>query len=297
MSERLSRGGQVPPASKVDRLRDLLAGPSPVRAVGAHDGLTAKLVEQAGFDAVWASSFEISASHGLPDASLVTMTQYLDAATAMDEVTDIPVIADCDTGFGGPMNVAYAVQRYARIGIAAMCIEDKLFPKINSFADIAQDLLPAEDFALKIKAAREALGDEDMVLIARTESLIAGHGLEEALGRGRLYASAGADAVLVHSKSRRPDEVLEFASKWDVDVPLVAVPTTYGTVSEQELHESGFRLVIYANQGLRAAVRGVQEVLRELNAAGTARSVDERIASMSEVFALQGMPSGYRTTP
>lgn len=297
MSERRSGGAHALPTSKTDRLRDLLAGSSPARAVGAHDGLTAKLVQQAGFDAVWASSFEISASHGLPDASLVTMTQYLDAATAMDAVTDIPVIADCDTGFGGPLNVAYAVQRYARIGIAAMCIEDKLFPKINSFADAAQDLVPAEEFALKIKAAREALGGDDMVLIARTESLIAGLDVEEALDRGRLYASAGADAVLVHSKSRRPDEVLEFASQWDVDVPLVAVPTTYGTVSEQELYDAGFRLVIYANQGLRAAVRGVQEVLRELNAAGTARSVDERIAPMSEVFALQGMPAGYRTQP
>ncbi|MFJ5631827.1 isocitrate lyase/phosphoenolpyruvate mutase family protein [Streptomyces goshikiensis] len=297
MSERVPRGAQAPRKSKVARLRELLAGPSPVRAVGAHDGLTAKLVEQAGFDAVWASSFEISASHGLPDASLVTMTQYLEAATAMDAVTEFPVIADCDTGFGGPMNVAYAVQRYVRTGIAAMCIEDKLFPKINSFADAPQDLLPAEEFALKIKTAREALGDADMALIARTESLIAGHDLEEALYRGRLYAAAGADAVLVHSKSRRPDEVLEFASKWDLDVPLVAVPTTYGTVSEQELYEAGFRLVIYANQGLRAAVRGVQEALRELSAARTAASVDGRIASMSEVFALQGMPSGYRTAP
>ncbi|MEV6328819.1 isocitrate lyase/phosphoenolpyruvate mutase family protein [Streptomyces sp. NPDC051909] len=294
MSERAKTGL---PTTKAGRLRQLLAGPSPVRAVGSHDGLTAKLVQQAGFDAVWASSFEISASHGLPDASLVTMTQYLDAAAAMDAVTDIPVIADCDTGFGGPMNMAYAVQRYARIGIAAMCVEDKLFPKINSFADTDQDLLPAEEFALKIKAGREALAGGDMVLVARTEALIAGRDMEEALDRGRTYAAAGADAVLVHSKSRRPDEVLEFAARWDLDVPLVAVPTTYGTVSEQELYQAGFRLVIYANQGLRAAVRAVGETLRELNAAGTAHSVDGRIAPMSEVFALQGMPSSYHTKP
>ncbi|MFI6444115.1 isocitrate lyase/phosphoenolpyruvate mutase family protein [Kitasatospora sp. NPDC050543] len=285
------------PANKAQALRALLRGPSPVRAVGAHDGLSAKLVQQAGFEAVWASSFEISASHGLPDASLVTMTQYLDAATAMDAVTDVPVIADCDTGFGGPMNVAYAVKRYARIGIAAMCIEDKLFPKINSFAADGQDLLPAEDFALKIKTGKEAQPDPDMLLIARTEALIAGAGMEEALDRGRLYAAAGADAVLVHSKSRRPDEVLEFASRWDVDVPLVAVPTTYDSVTEDELYQAGYRVVIYANQGLRAAVRGAQEVLRELNTAGNARAVGERIAPMSEVFALQGMPSDYRTKP
>ena len=124
-------------ASKAAHLRALLAGTSVVRAVGAHNGLTAKLVERAGFEAVWASSFEISASHGLPDASLVTMTQHLDATTAMDAVTDIPVIADCDTGFGGPLNVAYAMRCYERVGIAALCIEDKLFPKMNSFAELS----------------------------------------------------------------------------------------------------------------------------------------------------------------
>ncbi|MFG2526532.1 isocitrate lyase/phosphoenolpyruvate mutase family protein [Streptomyces sp. NPDC048516] len=285
------------PGSKAARLRAQLNGSSVVRAVGAHDGLTAKLVQRAGFEAVWASSFEISASHGLPDASLVTMTQYLDAAIAMDAVTDIPVIADCDTGFGGPMNAAYAMQRYERAGIAALCIEDKLFPKINSFADAAQDLLPTEDFALKIKNAAEVRTDPDTVLIARTEALIAGLEVPEALERAHAYVAAGADAVLVHSKSRRPEEVLEFADGWQSDVPLVAVPTTYHTVTESELYGAGFRLVIYANQGLRAAVKGVQEVLHELDLATGAAAVEERIAPMAEVFALQGMPSSFGTKP
>ncbi|MBP2054497.1 phosphoenolpyruvate phosphomutase [Streptomyces griseochromogenes] len=283
--------------SKAARLRALLEGTSVVRAVGAHDGLSAKLVQRAGFEAVWASSFEISASHGLPDASLVTMTQYLDAAIAMDAVTDIPVIADCDTGFGGPMNAAYAMQRYERAGISALCIEDKLFPKINSFADAAQDLLPAEDFALKIKNAKEMQSDPDTVLIARTEALIAGRPVAEALERAHVYVAAGADAVLVHSKSRRPEEVLEFASRWESPVPLVAVPTTYNTVTEGELYDAGYRLVIYANQGLRAAVKGMQEVLQDLGGADRAAEIEERIAPMAEVFALQGMPSTFRTKP
>jgi phosphoenolpyruvate phosphomutase len=287
----------VPTEAKTERFRHLLAGPRAVRAVGVHNGLTAKLVQQAGFEAVWASSFEISASHGLPDASLVTMTQYLDVAVSMDAVIDIPVIADCDTGFGGPMNVAYAVQRYAKAGIAAMCIEDKLFPKINSFAEVAQDLLDPREFALKIAAGKEALTSGDMVLIARTEALIAGRDVAEALDRCRVYVDAGADAVLVHSKSRKPDEVLAFASQWDLDVPLVAVPTTYHGVTEQELYSAGFRLVIYANQGLRAAVQGMRDVLKQLSDAGSAQVVDDRIASMQEVFALQGMPSRYGTTP
>jgi phosphoenolpyruvate phosphomutase len=298
MYVRLSGGDQPEQAGgKAARLRALLAGPVPVRAVGAHDGLGAKLIEQAGFDAVWASSFEISASHGLPDASLVTMTQYLEAATAMDTVVNLPVIADCDTGFGGPMNVAYAVHRYERAGIAAICIEDKLFPKINSFADAPHDLLPAEDFAAKIKAAKEAQSGPSMVLIARTEALIAGLDVTEALDRAALYAAAGADAILVHSKSRRPDEVLEFAARWDLAVPLVAVPTTYHQISADELYEAGFQLVIYANQGLRAAVRGMQETLRRLSVDRSASAVEGQIAQMSEVFALQGMPSTFHTAP
>ncbi len=283
--------------SKAAALRALLSADHPVRAVGAHDALTAKLVEQAGFDAVWSSSFEISASHGLPDASIVTMSQYLASSEAMDLGVTIPVIADCDSGYGGPLHTAYAVQRFERAGIAAVCIEDKLFPKMNSFADVTQELVTAEEFAMKIKAAKEVQNDPDFMVIARTEALIAGLSITEALDRGHAYVEAGADAVLVHSKSKRPDEVLEFASRWDSDVPLVAVPTTYSSISEAALGAAGFRIVIYANQGLRAAVRGVQETLQELSRAGCAQAVSERIAPMHEVFALQGMRAGFRDKP
>jgi phosphoenolpyruvate phosphomutase len=287
----LLTAGRRPETSKAARLRELLQTRRPIRAVGAHDGLTAKLVEQAGFEAVWASSFELSASYGLPDASLVTMTQYLDAAETMDAVVRIPVIADCDTGFGGPRNVAHTVQRYERRGIAAICIEDKLFPKMNSFADAAHDLVPTEDFALKIKTGKEAQEGDDFVVIARSEAFIAGLGVEEALERAHAYSEAGADAVLVHSKSRQPDQVLDFASRWDVDVPLVAVPTMYGAVDEETLYKAGFRIVIYANQGLRAAIRGVQDALSELRRGQRAQVVEDRITSMGEVFSLLGMPA------
>ena len=280
--------------SKAAELRAKLRGDRIVRAVGARDGLSAKLVEEAGFDAVWASSFETSASHGLPDASLVTMTQFLDVAEAMDLVVDLPVVADCDTGFGGPLNVAYAVQRYERRNIAAMSIEDKLFPKINSFADAPQDLLPTEEFALKIKAAKQAQENDDLIIIARTEALIARQGLDEALRRAHAYADARADAVLVHSKSRTPDEVLAFGEKWDRDVPLVAVPTTYPTVTESQLFDVGYRLVIYANQGMRAAIKGMRDTLADLHRSDSASGLEGALASMSDVFALQNMPAAYR---
>ncbi|WP_031513265.1 isocitrate lyase/phosphoenolpyruvate mutase family protein [Streptomyces sp. NRRL F-5123] len=285
------------PWTKAARLRAMLRGAGVVRAVGAHDGLTAKLVEQASFEAIWASSFEISAAYGLPDASLVSMTQYLAAAVAMDAVTQIPVIADCDTGFGGPLNVAHAVRTYERAGIAAVCIEDKLFPKMNSFADTSQDLVPTEEFALKVKSGKEAQATADFMLIARTEAFIAGMDTEQALDRAHAYEAAGADAILVHSKSRRPDQVLDFAARWDGHVPLVAVPTTYDSVGEDALHEAGFQLVIYANHGLRAAVRGVREALRDLRTAGRADAISDRIAPMADIFALQDMPSPFRANP
>ncbi len=282
--------------TKSAQLRAVLADGHLVRAVGAHDGLGAKLVDRAGFEAVWASGFELSASHGLPDASLLSMTQHLDAAEVMDAVVRIPVIADCDTGFGGPLNVAHLMRSYERRGIAAICIEDKVFPKVNSFAATEHQLISTDDFASKIRSAKRVQQDPDTVLIARTEALIAGQGVNQALARARDYAAAGADAILVHSKSRTATQVLEFGARWDLDVPLVAVPTTYGDVHESDLLDAGFRIVIYANQGLRAAISNMITTLGELAKTGRGRAVEDRIASMSEVFDLQDMHLPFSET-
>ncbi len=287
--------GSSATTAKAIRLRRLLDGPELVRAVGAHNGLTALLAARAGFEAIWASGFEISASHALPDASLLSMTQLLDAAEAMDMACPVPVIADCDTGFGGPRNVEHTVLSYERRGIAGICIEDKMFPKLNSFAAVAHDLVPVPDFVAKVKAGKAAQKSEDFILIARTEALVAGLDLEEAVNRARAYAEAGADAVLVHSKSREPLQILEFGEKWDLDTPLVAVPTTYDGVYEHELKAAGFRLVIYANHAIRAAIRGINSALAVLSHAGRSREVAEQIVPMSEVFGLQGMTAAFET--
>jgi phosphoenolpyruvate phosphomutase len=282
---------------KAQRLRDLLAGPSIARAVGAHNGLTARLAEHSGFESIWASGFEISASYAVPDASLLSMTQLLDAAEAMDAAADLPVIADCDTGFGGPLNVAHTVRCYERRGIAAICVEDKVFPKLNSFAATTHELVPAAEFAGKIRAGKAAQTGDAFLLIARTEALVAGLSVSEALRRAHAYCAAGADAILVHSKSRDAGQVLEFAACWDEGVPLIAVPTTYGGVQEKELQEAGFSMVIYANQGIRAAIRSVSAVLAVLADAGRAHAVEDQVASMSEVFALQGMTIPFESGP
>jgi phosphoenolpyruvate phosphomutase len=264
-----------------------MRGTRPAVLAGAHDGLTARLVEEAGFDAVWASGFEISASHGVPDASILTMTDLLAAARQMRQATTLPIVADCDGGFGNAINVIHMVRVYEQAGVTALCIEDRPFPKRCSFYDqTGAALTPVDEQALKIRAACEARADRDTVIIARTEALVLGAGVDEALARAHAYADAGADALLIHSNRPTAEEVLAFARAWTRPLPLVAVPTTYADADLDTLWAGGFRMVIFANHGLRAAIRSVRETLCELRASGRARSVEDRIATLGDVFKL-----------
>jgi phosphoenolpyruvate phosphomutase len=267
-------------------LRRLLAQGRQVIACGAHDALSARLAEEAGFDAVWASSFGLSTVRGVPDASLLTMSEMLEAARAMADATRIPVIADCDTGFGNAINVIRAVGEFEASGIAAICIEDNVFPKRCSFyPGVKRELASVEEHAGKVAAAKSAQRDPEFFVIARTEALIAGWGSDEALARARAYADAGADAILIHSKHPDLSELRAVASRWDRAAPLVAVPTTYPDTSLAELAASGFRIVIYANQSLRASVTAMREALARLRA-GETRAVESRIASLEEIYEL-----------
>ena len=182
--------------------RLLLRGPGVVLAAGAHDALSAKLAEQAGFDAIWAGGFGISAVQAVPDANILTLTETLEAVRRIVDTVGIPVVADCDNGYGNAINVMRTAAEFERAGAAGICIEDNEFPKRCSFyAGVRRDLVPAEEHARKIEAATAARRDAGFLVIARTEALIAGLGQEEALRRARAYADAGADAVLVHSKA------------------------------------------------------------------------------------------------
>jgi len=271
------------------KLRELMEGNKLIRLVGAHNGLTAKLVENHGFEGVWASGFEISASHASPDANILTMSDSLAAAQDMVDSVSIPVVADCDTGFGNSNNVIQMVKKYEAAGIAAVCIEDKLFPKVNSYIPGRQELAPIPEFVGKIMAGKSAQKTKDFMIFARVEALIAGWGIEEALKRARAYADAGADTILIHSKQKTPDEIIQFVKAWGNYKPVIVVPTSYPSLTEEEMRSSGIKMVIYANQGLRAAIRGVNEVLSEINQKGITE-IDEKVATMNEVFELQGMP-------
>src|SRR5438874_11810222 len=206
--------------------RLLLRGPGIVLAAGAHDALSAKLAEQAGFDAIWAGGFGISAVQAVPDANILTLTETLEAVRRIVDTVGIPVVADCDNGYGNAINVMRTAAEFERAGAAGICIEDNEFPKRCSFyAGVRRDLVPAGEHARKIEAATTARRAASFLVIARTEALIVGLGLDEALRRATAYARAGADAVLVHSKASDFRELSEFSSRWDGPVPLVAVPT------------------------------------------------------------------------
>lgn len=268
-------------------LRAKLDVTRPAVAMAAHNPLAAKIAAEAGFDAIWGSGFELSASYAVPDASILPMGTHLEMMRAIGEVQDAPVIADIDTGFGNAVNVAYSVPKYAAAGVAAVVIEDKTFPKDSSLRPGGrQELVPVGEFQGKVEAAK-AVGD--MLVIARTEALIAGLGQEEALRRGTAYAEAGADAVLIHSKQKTPDEILAFCRAWPGQVPLVLVPTSYPQLSFADVGKLGkVGLIICGNHAIRAAVRAMQETFRRILAEGGIAGVEGSIASVSDVFALQG---------
>ena len=271
----------------VARLRARLDTERPAIAMAAHNPLAAKLAAEAGFDAIWGSGFELSAAYAVPDANILSVDTHLELMRAIGEVQDAPVIADIDTGYGNAVNIAYLVPRYAAAGVAAVVIEDKTFPKDSSLRPGGrQVLVPIEEFQGKIEAARRPGGP---LVVARTEALIAGLGQNEALRRGSAYAAAGADAVLIHSKEKTPGEILEFCNAWPGPVPLVLVPTAYPQLSFAQiaaLRKVG--LIICANHAIRAAVAAIRATFARILAEGGIAGVESSIASVADIFALQG---------
>src|SRR5215468_12656973 len=272
-------------------LRQILATNGLVEAMAAHSPLSAMLAAEAGFDAIWASGFELSAMYGLPDVSVVSMTQHLDMTRAMAERSGLPVVADIDTGFGNAINVLYAVAQYEAAGAAAVVIEDKSFPKVTSLiADGRQEMVRIEEFQGKIEAARAARRDPDFMIVARTEALIAGLGQDEALKRARAYETAGADMILVHSRQKTPDEIEAFVGAWNGKAPIALVPTAYPQMTVARVRElKKVGLLIWGNHAIRASVRAMRETFAQIRREGGIHGVESRIATVEEVFDLQGM--------
>jgi len=276
---------------KARLLRDKMANSGLVHVMAAHSPLSARLAEEAGFDGVWASGFELSALYGLADVSLISMTQHLDMMRAMAERMELPIVADIDTGFGNAINVIHAVQQDERAGASAVVIEDKSFPKVTSLvADGRQDLLRIEEFQGKIEAACRTRKDPSFLVIARDEALIAGLGQHEALKRASAYEEAGADMVLIHSKQKTPDEVESFVRAWKGKTPIVIVPTAYPEMTADRIRALGkIKMVIYGNHAIRAAVTAMKDVFAAILKDGGIQNINKNIVSVEEIFRLQGM--------
>jgi phosphoenolpyruvate phosphomutase len=272
---------------RTEVLRALLDPANPAIAMASHNALSAKLVEEAGFQAVWVSGFEISASHAVPDASILPMNVNLEITRSMSAATSLPLIVDIDTGFGNAVNVAYVVPQFAAAGAAAVVLEDKIFPKDSSLRSNGRHrLVSVSEFQGKIAAAKAS---SHLLVIARTEALIAGLGEEEALRRASAYVGAGADAILVHSKQKTTDEIVEFCKAWQGAVPLVIVPTNYPTLGFDDvaaLKKVG--LIICGNHAIRAAVASMRRVFADIQQGRSLSAVEGKIASVEDVFALQG---------
>lgn len=278
--------------NKLKRMRDILTNPGVGVGVGAGDALCAKMIERAGFDFIWSSSLCVSASFAVPDANLISMSQYCEVARSMNEVVSIPIIADCDTGYGNANNLMYAVKKFEEAGIVGISIEDKKFPKDNSLLDGGrQELAPIDEFVGKIRAAKDHQQNEEFIVIARVEALIAGWGQEEAMKRSRRYAEAGADCILMHSKAKQPDEILEFIRHWDHPTPIALVPTNYPSLTLREVEKlNKVKLFIYANQPMRASVKAQEALLEEIKKAGGIHTIDPMMVPVSHIFDIQGVP-------
>ena len=274
------------------KLRAALKKTGALKVVGAHDALSARLIERAGFDGVWASGFAISASlKCIPDASFITSSEQLEVERNIAEAVNIPVIADCDTGYGNALNVMRTVNDRERAGVAAICIEDNVYPKRCSFyAGVRRELIPIDEHCGKIKAAKAAQTVPDFMVIARTEALIAGWGQEEALKRAEAYAEAGADAVLIHSKSKTFDELKTVYKAWSRRVPLVVVPTIFDQTTAQEMEQAGAKIIIYANQPVRAAIRAMRDTLDLIRNDTRPGAANDRIVTLPEVYDIVGVP-------
>jgi phosphoenolpyruvate phosphomutase len=272
------------------RLRRLLDPARVSFVMEAHNALSARIVEEAGFEAVWASGLTISASLGLRDCNEASWTQCLDCVEFMADAIAIPILMDADSGYGNFNNVRRLVAKAGQRGVAGLCIEDKLFPKMNSLRPgDPQPLAKIDEFCGRLKAAKDAQTDDAFVVVARIEALVSGLGLREALRRADAYAAAGADAIIIHSVKPDASEVLAFKREWQEALPVVAVPTKYSRTPTDAFRRAGFAALIWANHLLRSSIVAMQRTAAAIFEAEAVSGVEPAIAPVSEIFRLQRM--------
>jgi len=288
------------PEYRRKRLRQLLQMTPIVKAMEAHSGLTGLIVEKTviegdngkldQFDAMWVSSLCDSTAKGKPDIELVDMTSRFRTIEDITEVTTKPIIFDGDTG-GLTEHFVYTVRTLERLGVSAVIIEDKTGLKKNSLfgTEVSQTQDSIENFSAKISAGKKAQLTDDFMIIARIESLILEQGMDDALERAHAFVKAGADGIMIHSRKSDPAEILEFCDKFRADnkeTPIVVVPSSFNTITEEELAEHGVNIVIYANQLTRSAFPAMQQTAMDILKYHRAKEVDDRLLPIKQIITL-----------
>ncbi len=276
--------------TKFSKLRSLLTRKEMAFLMEAHSGLSAKIVEEAGFEGIWASGLSISAAMGVRDYNEASYTQVLEVVECMADVTNIPILLDGDTGYGNFNHFRRLVKKLCQRDIAGVCLEDKIFPKTNSFIAGPHPLATIEEFCGKIKAGKDSQTDKDFSIVARTEALIAGWPMEEALKRVEKYHEAGADAILIHSKKSTPNEILTFLKEWNNRCPVVIVPTIYYSTPTSVFEDAGVSTIIWGNHNMRASITAMREVCKTIQKERTVKPIEDSIATLKDVFELTGFP-------
>lgn len=287
------------PEYRRKRLRQLLSLTPIVKAMEAHSGLTGLIVEKTvveregrldQFDAMWISSLCDSTAKGKPDIELVDMTSRFRTIDDITEVTTKPIIFDGDTG-GLTEHFVYTVRSLEKMGVSAVIIEDKKGLKKNSLfgTEVKQTQATIEEMSAKIAAGKKAQLTDDFMIIARIESLILEQGMEDALARAHAFVAAGADGIMIHSRRKEPDEILEFCDKFRADnkeTPIVVVPSSFNVITEEELADHGVNIVIYANQLTRAAFPAMQKTAEDILRYHRAKEVDDRLMKIKDIITL-----------
>ncbi|MFK0154292.1 isocitrate lyase/phosphoenolpyruvate mutase family protein [Streptomyces sp. NPDC090493] len=271
-------------APLVDRLTTAADTHRPLRAVGAVSAVAAKVAVESGFDALWVSGLEVSTAMGLPDENVLGPRDLADTVLALTRTAALPVIVDIDNAGGSTAAARRFAGDLTRAGAAALCLEDSAYPKVNSFAlHRGQSLARIETVTEQLAAMRAVAGTQ-VALIARTEALICGASVAEAVGRAVTYAACGADAVLIHSKDPTGQQALATAAAWPRQVPLVTVPTAFAHLTPDELGAAGFALAIYANQLSRAALAAMRRAAASFQTTGSFTADGTPLSDVSDLL-------------
>ena len=287
------------PELRRGRLKKLLDMVPIVKTIEVHSGLTGLIAEKTviaednyidQFEAMWISSLCDSTEKGKPDIELVDMTSRFRTINDIMEVTTKPIIFDGDTG-GITEHFVYTVRSLERMGVSAIIIEDKVGLKKNSLfgTEVEQTQDDIGHFCEKISAGKNAQLSDDFMIIARIESLILEQGMDDALKRAFAFRDAGADGIMIHSRKTEPDEILEFCDKFrdeDEKTPIIVVPSSYNTITEEELIDHGVNIVIYANQLLRAAFPAMQNAAKSILKYHRAHEIDKELLSIKDIITL-----------